>query len=369
MKIRSIEITHHEVSLVPAFHPAWDSRPRPAFRIALVTVTTDEGLQGFGSGDAMPGFAGHEELFVGRDPLDLERHFRIIDNLSFHFGKHWPLDIALWDLAGKIRGKPVWRMLGGEGAPVQAYASLGQRRDLGAVVEAARQAVTRGFKAVKLRFYRADWREDVRVAEAVRSALGPGIDLMIDCNQAWRMPWDVNPYRAFVEALQVCKALQPLGIYWIEEPLFRGDYDGLRRLRDQTGIPIAGGELTRETHEARQLIEAGCYDVIQTDAALAGGISGLAPIARLAAKRGLVFTPHTWGSGIMLAANLQLTAGTTGAPYVEYACDPPEWPIEVRDFMLTGPIRPDRDGLLRVSEAPGLGVALDRDRLAAARIG
>lgn len=369
MKIRSIEVTHHEIPLTPAFQPAWDSRQRPTFRIALVTVTTDEGLQGFGSGDAMPGFAGHEELFVGRDPLDLDRHYRIVENLSFHYGKHWPLDIALWDLAGKIKSEPVWRLLGGEGAPVPAYASLGQRRDLSAVVEAAQQAVAQGFKAVKLRFYRPDWRDDARVAEAVRSALGPGIELMIDCNQAWRMQWDTHPYRNATEALEVVRALEPLGIYWIEEPIFRGDYEGLRRLRDATDIRISGGELTRETHEARHLVDLGCYDVIQTDAALAGGISGLAPVARHAASQGIVFTPHTWGSGIMLAANLQLTAGTTGAPFIEYPYDPPEWPIKARDFMLTEPMRPDRDGLLRVSEAPGLGITLDHERLAATRVG
>jgi L-alanine-DL-glutamate epimerase-like enolase superfamily enzyme len=369
MTIRSIEITHHEVALEPPFHPAWDSRLRPVYRIALVTVTTDDGVQGYGSGDAMPGFAGHEELFIGHDPRDLDRHFKIIDNLSFHYGKHWPLDIALWDLAGKIKGEPVWRMLGGAGAPVPAYASLGQRREPEAVAEAARKAVAAGFRAVKLRFYRTDWREDVKAAEAVRAAVGPSIDLMIDCNQAWRMQWDTNPYRTYAEALAVCRAVAPLGIYWIEEPLFRGDYEGLRRLREEAGMRIAGGELTRETHEARHLVETGCYDVIQTDAALAGGISGLAPIARLAARKGIVFTPHTWGSGIMLAANLQLTVGTTDAPYIEYPCDPPEWPVEARDFMLSEPIRPDRDGLLHVGEVPGLGISLDHDRLAATRVG
>ncbi len=192
---------------------------------------------------------------------------------------------------------------------------------------------------------------------------------MIDCNQAWRIPWDTHPYRPFEEALAVCRALSPLGIYWIEEPLFRGDCAGLRRLREMTGIRIAGGELTRETHEAHQLIENGCYDVLQSDAALAGGISGLAPVARAASARGLLFTPHTWGSGIMLAANLHLTAGTAGAPYLEYACDPPEWPVAARDFMLTEPIGIDRDGLLHAGDAAGLGVSLDHERLRATRVG
>lgn len=367
-RIARIEVTHHRIAVEPPFHPTWDSRPRPSFTASLVAVTDDEGRTGYGSGDAMPGFAGHEELFVGQDPLDLARHFRIIENISFHYGKCWPLDLALWDLAGKIEQRPVWRMVGGRGRTLAAYASFGQRRDAVQTAEQARRALEAGFKAIKLRFFRENWRAEIAIVEAVRAAVGDRLEIMVDCNQAWRMQWDTAPARDVKTALQVIRALEPLGIYWVEEPLFRGDWDGLRRLRDATGIRIAGGELTRELHEARHMVEAGCFDVLQTDVALAGGISGLLPLAHLCSLRGVIFTPHTWGNGIMLAAACHLTAGSVGAPYIEFPWDPPAWTIEERDFMLRTPIRTDGEGNLHLGETPGLGLDLDVERLAATRI-
>ena len=113
MKISAIEITHHRLPLDPPFRPSWDFRPREKFEATIVRVKTDEGLEGIGSGDTMTGFSGHEHLFVGRDPRDVERHARILDNIQFHYGRCWPLDLALWDLCGKIAGEPVWKLLGG----------------------------------------------------------------------------------------------------------------------------------------------------------------------------------------------------------------------------------------------------------------
>ena len=83
------------------------------FDATVVRVTTDSGLTGVASGDLMLGFAGHENLFIGTDPLALERHFRVLSNIDFHYGRCWPLDLALWDLAGKILGAPCWKLLGG----------------------------------------------------------------------------------------------------------------------------------------------------------------------------------------------------------------------------------------------------------------
>ncbi|MEZ5776270.1 MAG: mandelate racemase/muconate lactonizing enzyme family protein [Hyphomicrobiaceae bacterium] len=369
MKISRIAVTHHEIPLDPPFHPSWDSRERPKFGATIVRVETDEGHVGIGSGDAMAGFAGHEDLFLGKDPRHLARHFRLIDNLSFHYGKHWPLDLALWDLYGQITGEPVWRLLGGFSSSLPAYVSFGQRRGATETAEKALAVVEAGYKALKLRFFRENWREEIGIVEAVRAAVGDRLELMVDCNQAWRMPWDGAPARTLKDALAIARALEPLGVYWIEEPLHRSDIDNLRRLREATDIRIAGGELTREVHEAALLVEAGCYDVIQTDAALAGGISGLKDIAALCRQKGIVFTPHTWGNGVMLAAALHLTAGTVGAPFIEFPHDPPTFPLEKRDFMLRAPIRADADGIIHLSEAPGFGLDLDEERLAATRVG
>lgn len=368
MKIARIEITHHRLPLDPPFRPSWDTRPRTAFDATIVRVITDEGAVGIGSGDMMVGFAGHEALFVGEDPLRLERHFRVLSNIAFHYGRCWPLDLALWDLAGKIAGLPVWKLLGGRADRIPAYASSGTLRDPAGLAEAAERFLDSGFKAMKIRFHRGDWRDDVRALEAVRKRVGDRLTLMVDCNQGWRMPWDTAAPWTLKDALQVARGLEALDVYWMEEPLHRGDRAGMKALRAATGIRIAGGEMARELDELRDLIAERALDVVQPDAALVGGITGLRRIVAMAEDHGLVFTPHTWTNGIGLLANAHLMAGLAAAPFIEVPFDPPEWAPSRRDFMLEAPVEVGPDGDLALSAAPGLGIVLDEARLKATRL-
>ena len=368
-KIASIAISHHRLKLTPAFNASWDSRPRTHFDATIVRVTTDTGLTGVGSGDRMLGFEGHEELFVGRDPLALERHHRVLVNIDFHYGRCWPLDLALWDLAGKILGAPCWKLLGGRSQRVRAYASSGTLRDPKAQADAAERYLAQGFAALKLRFHRGDWRDDIRTLEAVRARVGDRLELMVDCNQGWRLPWDTESPWTFKDALAVARELERLNVYWMEEPLHGADHAGLKALRAATAVRIAGGEMTRQLHELRDLISAGCLDVLQPDAALAGGITGLRRIAIMAEEQHLIFTPHTWTNGLGLTANAHLAAGLAVPPFLEYPFDPPEWSLERRDFAMTEPLAVDAQGWITLSEAPGMGYAPDEDRLRSTRIG
>lgn len=368
MKITGITVTHHRLPLDPPFNASWDTRPRRHFDATIVRVTTDEGLVGVGSGDTMTGFAGHEDLFVGADPMALERHWRILSNIQFHYGRCWPLDLALWDLAGKITGQPVWRLLGGLSDRVPAYASSGILRAPEALADAAEAYLAQGFKALKIRFHRGDWRADIAALEAVRARVGTKLDLMVDCNQGWRMSWDAYSPWSLKDALQVARELERVGVYWMEEPLHRADREGMRRLREATDVRIAGGEMTRELTEFRDLLRDGCLDVVQPDAALVGGITGLKRVAAYAEAANVVFTPHTWTNGMGVVANAHLTCGLADAPYLEFPYDPPEWSLARRDFPVRAPLEVDRDGFVVLSETPGLGYELDEERLAATRI-
>ena len=368
-KITSIEITKHRLPLDPPFHASWDTQPRTHFDAAIVRVKTDVGLEGVGSGDMMLGFAGHEHLFIGQDPLAIERHWRILNNINFHWGRCWPLDLALWDLAGKIAGLPCWKLLGGLSNAVDAYASSGTLRGPDALADAAEAYRGEGFRALKIRFHRGDWREDIRALEAVRNRLGDSLELMVDCNQGWRMSWDAYPAWTLKDALQVARELERVGVYWMEEPLHRGDREGMRRLRDSTETRIAGGEMTRELYEFRDLIREGCLDVLQPDAALVGGITGLRRVALMAQEHNLIFTPHTWTNGMGVVANVHLSAGLADAPFVEFPYDPPEWSLARRDFMMREPLRINPQGRIVLSDAPGMGYELEEDLLAKTRIG
>lgn len=368
-KIASIAISHHRLPLEPPFNASWDSAPRRHFDATLVQVATEDGVTGWGSGDLMLGFGGHETLFVGHDPRDIERHHTVLSHLNFHYGRCWPLDLALWDLIGKLAGEPCWKLLGGASRRVRAYASSGVLRGPVEMADAAERYRTEGFGAMKIRFRRGDWRDDIRALEAVRARAGHRFELMVDCNQGWRMPWDVEAPWTLEEALAVARELERLGVFWMEEPLHRADYDGMRALREATRVQIAGGEMAREEHDLRELIDRDCLDVIQPDVALAGGITGVKRIAERARAAGVVFTPHTWTNGLGVVANAHLAAALGGSPFVEFPYDPPEWSLDRRDFLLTHPFAASPDGWLELSDAPGFGYEVDEARLEATRIG
>ena len=367
-KIDKIALERYRLPLNPPFRPAWDSRPRAHFDATIVTVTTADGAVGIGAGSAMEGIEDYLDLFIGTDPFDLDRHHAVLSNIDFHGGRPWALDLALWDLAGKIKGQPVWRMLGGSSATVPCYASMGVSRDGGEMVEKVCALRDKGFPAVKIRFHRGDWRDDIRALESVRRAVGDKIEILVDCNQGWRMPWDTAPAWTYHQALVVARELDRLSVYWMEEPLHRSDWRGMSVLNNAVSVRIAGGELTREAHLLEDLIERRCVDVLQPDATQTCGIAGVARLAKIATAAGVAFTPHTWGNGIGLLANAHLFAGCKGGPWLEYPIDPPEWTPARRDFMLAEPIKADKKGCITLPDAPGLGIVLDEAKLEKRRL-
>jgi L-alanine-DL-glutamate epimerase-like enolase superfamily enzyme len=200
----------------------------------------------------------------------------------------------------------------------------------------------------------------------VRDSVGSDVEIMVDVNQGWRMPWDTQPAWTVDDALPVAKGLAEHDVSWIEEPLHRGDYQGHARLRRESPVRLAGGELTREPYEFGELLAHECLDVYQPDAVLTRGITGLSRLARDVESRGLVFTPHTWGNGIGLLANAHLAA-TTRERILEFPYDPPEWPLEARDFMLRAPIEIDDEGSIQLSADAGFGITLCEETLARTR--
>jgi len=363
-RIAAIEITDHRLVLQAPFHASWDSKPRTHFDATIVRVRTDTGLVGSASGDRMLGFRGHEPLFIGHDALALERHYRVLSHIDFHYGRCWPLDLALWDLAGQIVGLPCWKLLGGLASRVRAYASSGVLREPRALADQAERYLAQGFRALKIRFHRGDWQSDVQALEIVRERIGDRLQLLVDCNQGWRLPWDTEPPWSLKDALAVARQLERLEVFWMEEPLHRGDYAGMRALREATDVRLAAGEMTRQLHELRELIDRGCADVLQPDVALVGGISGLKRVATMAQEHNLTFTPHTWTNGMGLTANAHLAAGFAESPFLEYPYDPPDWDLGHRDFMMAEPLRMDAEGYIQLSDAPGMGYALNESLLA-----
>ena len=367
MRITAIRLQRLTVPLDPPFPAAWDPVPRTAFPVTIVRVETDQGVTGIGSGDTMDGFEAFEHLFIGQDPLAIARHVRVLETIDFHAGRYWPLEVALWDVAGQVAGLPVATLFGGAVDGIPAYASCGLLLPPAERAESALRLREEGFRALKIRIDPREERlaEGLAAVAATRAAVGDTMSIMVDLNQGWRMAGDTSPAIDIVAARRIAATLAEYGVLWVEEPLAGTDLRGLASLRASApGVRIAGGEMTRTFHEALAALDADAFDVVQSDVVLAAGMLRTRTIAELAMARGRWFTPHTWTNGIGLLANLHVAAGVGGGPFIEVPYDPPGWTPERRDGMLVEPIRPDRDGMLRVPSAVGLGITLDEDAIA-----
>jgi D-galactarolactone cycloisomerase len=364
LRITAIRMQRLRLPLDPPFHAAWDPTPRSAFEATIVRVETDAGLVGVGSGDTMAGFEQFEHLFLGADALAITRHARALETVSFHAARYWPLEAALWDLAGQAAGAPAATLLGGSADRLPAYASWGELRTPERRAADAEGLVERRFRGVKVRIARDRIDDGMAVVAAVRAAIGDELEILVDLNQWWRMPGDIDPGLDQVGARRVIERLREHGVLWVEEPLAGADLGGMRTLRDQVGVRIAGGEMARTFEELLRALEIDALDVYQPDAVLALGVSGARTLAELALRRNRWFAPHTWTNGIGLLVNLHLCAGVGGGPLLEFPYDPPGWTIQRRDFMLAEPVVPDADGMLVVPSVPGLGISLDEEAIA-----
>ena len=329
----------------------------------LVEVHTDEGFTGVGScsgnGLVLESIITHvlKPLLLGMDPLAIDE---IWDTAYFRagvraFGSRGVgvvalsgVDIALWDIAGKVRQAPVCELLGGKVRDsVEVYATALYPEATQAAVEKAEALARRGFHGIKIKVG-FDLAQDIEIVTAVRSALGPDFPLMTDANMGYGL--DV--------ALAAAAAFEELRVGWLEEPLFMEDVAGHGQLKARTGVPVALGENLHTRFAFESFMARDAVDVLQPDVARAGGISEVCAIAALAARQDLPVSLHTYGDGIALAASLHLAAALDNSAVMEF--DYNENPL--RSGLLQEPLEPD-NGFMRPPDGPGLGVTLDPEAL------
>jgi L-alanine-DL-glutamate epimerase-like enolase superfamily enzyme len=261
------------------------------------------------------------------------------------------IDIALWDILGKTTGMPVHRLLGGGyHQKVKAYASMLMPDSREAIKAQVQQCVDQGFKAVKLGWgaLGSDLDRDLELISAVRVAFGDDIDLMIDIG----FGMGVN------RAIEFARRLEPLNVFFLEEPLSPDNLTGYARLSSQSRIPIATGEKETTYFGFRELILRGKLDIIQPDVARAGGITECKKIVDLAEKEGVVCIPHCWSSDILLSATLQLVACIPNIPYIEFCTLETPLRTEVAHERIQVV-----DGQVEIPGAPGIGIELNRETL------
>ncbi len=372
MKIVDLEawLCHHD--LPETFYPTWiPGYPQTRNTCLILIMKTDEGIEGHAAGvgflDEAKGLVSLLRPFImNRDPFQVEDFIRLLRSANFLGYRGFFAEIALWDIIGKAADLPLYKMWGGVRDRILAYASTGERHSPEQRREEVLKLKEAGFKAVKIRLKSEKMKEDIELVETVRDAVGDDMDIMVDANQGWPIH-GFAPYPVWTvkRAIETCRVLEDLEVRWMEEPLYKHDYQGYAALRDSTTVPIAGGEFNVDLHEFRDLIENGCLDILQPDVTISSGLWNARKIAGMAEAYGLEFSPHTWTNGLGLAANLQVMASVYNCPYCEYPYEPPSWVPEARDFMLTGPFKVDKEGYIAVPQGPGLGVELDMDRIKA----
>jgi len=372
MRITSVR-TH--ILEAPLSQPFAYSRAWYDTRTAMVVeIETDGGLTGWGEcyGPARMTAAVVEAVapwLIGEDPLRIDFLWQMIyARLRDHGQKGVVIqglsgiDIALWDIKGRHFGVPCYQLLGGGlRTEIKAYATGLYRRKGGDPIkylaeEAAGYAAD-GFSAMKLKVgFGVD--EDALTTRAVREAIGSKVALMVDANHAFDA----------VAAIRLGRMIEQYDIGWFEEPVPPEDIAGYRAVKDAIAIPVAGGECEFTRFGFRDILASHAIDIIQPDICAAGGLSECKKIADMAEAFGVRYNPHVWGTGIAIAASLQLLAVLPSQtptslaplePMLEF--DRTEHPI--RQALLIQPIEHVR-GVVRVPDAPGLGIEIDRKALA-----
>ena len=370
MRIAALHTHILEAELTQPFGWSFDStRSRGA---CIVEIVTDTGLIGWGEcyGPARMNAAvieGFRRHLLGADPMAGEVLWQVLHSRFRDYGQRGlvmsalsGVDIALWDLRGKALGVPVHRLMGGPlRTRVQAYATgtyrLEQGDPLDYVVREVRGYVDEGFQAVKLKIG-FDLEEDIALIRATRAAIGPERGMMLDANHGFDA----------LDAIALGRRVADQNIAWFEEPVIPEDLASYREVKAGQPIPVAGGECTATRWGFLDILTTRAMDIIQPDTAAAGGLTECKKIADMAAAFGIRYIPHVWGTGIGLAAALQLLAvlphtpprHTPREPLLEF--DRSEHPF--RQAVLAEPIEHVR-GWVDIPTRPGLGVEIDRAAL------
>ena len=392
MRITDVRTIAVEVKLPQTvFDANYTMATKPAL---LVEVHTDEGLVGLGEaahfGGPMASTAQvieHElkPYLVGEHPGEIERLWERMHRRAYKHARGGiviaaisGIDIALWDLRGKMANMPVWRLLGGYRKRVPAYATGGfyaEGKGVKELVGEMQTYVAAGFRAVKMKVGRnsniemsalrassergvaeVSLEEDIRRVAAVREAIGPDIRLAVDANGAW----DV------ATAIRMGRAMAPYDIYWYEEPVWPDDVEGSREVAQKTSIAIAGYETcSYGIVDFARYIAARAVHFVQPDVAWAGGLTESLKIAHLAQAANMPVAPHIHGSAVAVAAGLHFLGAIRNGSMAETVFPAHQLMTE----LVKEPLILDRStGEIELSERPGLGIELNAETVERFRV-
>jgi len=345
----------------------WSNEIRPEDCIhTLIAVYTDEGVTGWGSAftnDLLVKGALHvlEPLYMGENPLEPERVTEKLHQNNFWMGRGGSIthaisgiDIAMWDILGKVTGQPIGRLLGGRYRErVRPYASILMRepRELAEQLSEIREGGFRAFKIGWGPFGKRSAAMDEAIVRAAREAVGPESLLMVDAGAS-----DAFWPQDYKWALNAARMLADYNVHWFEEALPPDHLEDFILLRNASPVPISGGEVLTRRQSFAPWLQRRAFDIVQPDVTKVGGISEERRIAWMAEESGVRFIPHGWNTALGLASDLQLASAHRNTDLVEYLTGSP-----FIDELVVKPWTLDADGMLPIPDTPGLGIAINPD--------
>ena len=359
MKIKEIQI----IPLVGATPDGgWDQGFEAEDNLhTLVEVVTDEGVTGLGSiytsARIVEGSLGIlRSMLIGECAIEPVRVCEKLHQSTFWQGRGGAIthtisgiDIALWDIFGKVTGQPISRLLGGRyREKIKPYGSL-IMTEPEVLADRLNPALERGFRAIKMGwgpFGRVSAQMDEAIVKTARQTVGPDVELMVDAGGSDRF-WP----HGYKWALETAKMLREYDVVWFEEALRPDDMAGYIKLTENAPLPITACEVLTRRQSFMPWIENRAVDYIQPDVTKVGGISEEYRIAMHAYDHSILFVPHGWNTAVGLAADLQLVAAVPTARWVEYIT-----PAPYIENLVEEPFELDDDGLLSIPVEPGLGV-------------
>ncbi len=291
------------------------------------------------------------QYLIGEDVCNTVKVYTALNHTNEYFGNEginrWAqaaYNIAMWDAWCKILKQPIWKVLGNSARKIPAYGSGGWiSYSIDELVDEVKGYAARGFKSVKIKVGKPDWREDLERLQIVREAVGPSIKIMMDANQGMNVP----------DALALARAARNIGIQWFEEPIDHADYEGYSILRNQAGISLAMGEREYSTTPLRELLKRNALDIWQPDILRLGGVEAWRNSAALAGAYNVPVLPHYYKDyDVPLLSTIPNGAGTESFDWI--------------DPLIDNPVKFD-DGFAVPHDVPGWGFTFKDEFLTAVK--
>ena len=327
-------------------------------QIVVVVIRTDEGIEGYGFGWGVKGGMRiahtiaevYRPELIGKDPLDRERLWHAAHRADRYgglasFNAYGPLDVALWDIAAKAAGVPLYKYIGAYRDRIPAYASSPFMKEPAEYAELALKAKRKGYTAFKLH-PPGDPQLDIDCCEAVREAVGPEMVLMSD---------PVGGNYDHEDAVRVGRALEKLDYLWLEEPFYDHDIHGLEQLSRTLDIAICAAEWNSDFYSKINYLRTGAADIVRADVSWTGGVTGTLKSAHIAEGFGVNCEIHMTVLSLMDVANLHVALAIKNCTYLELP-----YP-DGATFGIKQSLDIDSEGYVSSPEGPGLGVELDWD--------